>query len=73
MTGDILRIERSPAAKMPPMPIGRTYRKKMSSAARVASGSVPGGMAADTSGPNHAKRGTRTKNDTIEPAMMMAA
>ena len=34
---------------------------------------MPGGIAAATSGPNQAKSGTRTKNETIEPAMMMAA
>jgi hypothetical protein len=34
---------------------------------------VAGGIAAETRGENQAKRGTRTKNETIEPAMMIAA
>ncbi len=34
---------------------------------------MPGGIAAATWGENQAMSGTRTKNETIEPAMMIAA
>ena len=73
MTGDIFRIERSPAQKMPPMPMGRTYSKKMSSAAIEASGAAPAEIAPGTNCESQAKSGTRTRNETIDPAMMMAA
>ena len=73
MMGDIFRIEMIPAAKMPPMPMGRTYSKKMSSAGIAARAGMP---ARDRPGdvlPSQAKSGTRTKNETIDPAMMIEA
>ena len=51
MTGDIFTIERIPAAKMPPIPIGRTYSKKMSSAGIWASGTTPPAIAPGTQWP----------------------
>ena len=66
-------MDRTPAAKIPPMPIGRTYSKKMSSAGIPASGAAPAEIAPGTQWPKYANSGTSTKNDTIEPAKMMAA
>jgi len=73
MTGDILRMEMTPAAKMPPMPMGRTQVAKMAAAVMPVSGSAAGGRAPARCGPNQAKSGTSAKKETIEPARMMAA
>ena len=48
ITGDILRIERMPAAKIPPIPIGRTYWAKIWLAGMVLSGSAPTEIAPGT-------------------------
>jgi hypothetical protein len=73
ITGDILRMEMTPATKMPPMPTGRTQVAKMASADMAVSGPAAGGRAPARCGPNQAKSGTSAKKETSEPARMMAA
>ena len=73
MIGDIFTIEMIPAAKMPPIPIGRTYSKKMSSAGIMARAGIPSEIAPGMWCPSQANSGTRTKKDTIDPAMMIEA
>ncbi len=58
---------------MPPMPIGRTKSKKMSSGAICASGSAAPRIGSGMYWPSQPKSGTSTRNETNEPARMIAA